>query len=81
MAYSAYAFERPDARNYSKYYTKTSIKKEQEGVRDVFVACGGSLTAFYASKYFLESESSKIRVGYYISNEFVHALPASLGKQ
>lgn len=59
-----------------------SKKKEQGGVKEVFfVACGGSLTAFYASKFFLESESSKIRVGYYTSNEFVHVIPASLGKQ
>ena len=63
---------------------------EQEIVRNIlekkgcisnvmFVACGGSIAAFYASKFFLESESKNLnRVGYYSSNEFVHATPKSL---
>jgi fructoselysine-6-P-deglycase FrlB-like protein len=57
-----------------------SRKANQGGIQEIFfVSCGGSLTAFYASKFFLESEASGIRVGYYTSNEFVHVVPASLG--
>lgn len=55
-------------------------KAAQGGVKQVFfIACGGSLTAYYASKYYLESESKALSVGYYSSNEFVHATPARLG--
>lgn len=51
------------------------------GVKEVFfIACGGSLGAFYPAKYLLESESRKLRVGYYTSNEFVHATPKVLGE-
>lgn len=44
-----------------------------------FAACGGSLAAMYPAKYFLEKESKTLsRIGFYTSNEFVHALPAAL---
>lgn len=72
--------------------SKESCMTEQEIVRNIlekkgsisnvmFVACGGSIAAFYVSKFFLESESKNLnRVGYYSSNEFVHATPKSLQK-
>jgi fructoselysine 6-phosphate deglycase len=57
-------------------------KAKQGGIKEVFfVSCGGSLTAFYASKFFLESEATDLHVGYYTSNEFVHVVPASLGER
>lgn len=57
------------------------IKMEREGIKEVFlVACGGSLVDMYAAKYFLESETKELRVGFYTSNEFVHATPKSLGE-
>ena len=56
-------------------------KSKEGGVKEVFfVACGGSLTAFYASKFFLESQTVGLKVGYCTSNEFVHVPPSSLGK-
>jgi Predicted phosphosugar isomerases len=57
-------------------------KSEAEGgIKNVcLVACGGSLGAFYPAKTFLETEAKELRVGYYTSNEFVHAMPASFGK-
>lgn len=61
-----------------------SIKAKKDkigGIKQIyFVACGGSLGAFYPAKYFLESESKTFRVGYYTSNEFVHATPKLLGE-
>lgn len=46
------------------------------GLKQVwFVACGGSLTALYLAKYFLERESKNLRIGYCNSSEFVHATP------
>jgi fructoselysine 6-phosphate deglycase len=51
------------------------------GVKQVyFVACGGSLAAFYPAKYLLESESNSLKVGYYTSSEFVHSTPKVMGK-
>ena len=55
-----------------------------EGVQvsEVFlVACGGSLVDLYPARVFLESESCKLRTGFYTSNEFVHAVPKVLGKR
>lgn len=41
-----------------------------------FVACGGSLAAFYPAKYFLEKESrALVRIGWHPANEFVHDTP------
>lgn len=57
-------------------------KKEKDGgIKKVFfVACGGSLTAFYPANYFIKSEAVNIQSEYYTSNEFVHATPKSLNK-
>lgn len=55
--------------------------KDDGGIRQIyFVACGGSLGAFYPSKIFVETEAQDIKCGYYTSNEFVHNPPKSLGK-
>jgi fructoselysine 6-phosphate deglycase len=60
------------------------IKQKSEmdgGIRNVFfVACGGSLLALYPARYLLERESCNLSVYHLTSNEFVHALPKSLGK-
>lgn len=54
-------------------------KQDTGGIRQVyFVACGGSLGAFYPAKYFLETQSNELRTGLYNSNEFVHQPPAAL---
>jgi fructoselysine-6-P-deglycase FrlB-like protein len=54
--------------------------KKAGGIDNIFfVACGGSLGAFYPAKVFLDLESKKLRVGWLNSNEFVHSLPPSLG--
>ncbi|HEX3027074.1 MAG TPA: SIS domain-containing protein [Clostridia bacterium] len=56
-------------------------KAKVGGIKEVyFVACGGSLAANYPAKFFLESEAKDLKVGYYTSNEFVHATPNALGK-
>lgn len=56
-------------------------KKEAGGIREVyFVACGGSLGAFYPAKVFLETEGVKLKTGWYNSNEFVHNIPKSFGE-
>ena len=62
--------------------TQVLAKAEAKGgITNVcLVACGGSLGAFYPTKSFLETESPHIRVGYYTSNEFVHATPAFFGE-
>ncbi len=55
-------------------------KESQGGITNVyFVACGGSMAAMYPAKYLLESESKTLKIGYYTSNEFVHAAPKALG--
>lgn len=54
-------------------------RQEVGGISKViYVACGGSLAAFYPAKFLLEQESRQLRVGYYPANEFVHATPAAL---
>lgn len=62
----------------------TSLLAKKEAVGGIkhvyFVGCGGSLAAFYPSKYLLESESKTLVVGYYSSNEFVQAPPKRLGQ-
>ena len=56
-------------------------KKEAGGIREVyFVACGGSMGAFYPAKVFLETEGVKLKTGWYNSNEFVHNIPKSFGE-
>ena len=55
-------------------------KKDSGGITSVyFTACGGSLAAMYPAKYLLESESKTLKIGYYTSNEFVHAMPKACG--
>lgn len=56
-------------------------KKEAGGIRQVyFVACGGSLGAFYTAKTFLETEAISMKGGMLNSNEFVHNTPVALGE-
>lgn len=59
-----------------------AAKKKHGGLRQVFfTACGGSFSAQYPAKYFLDTESKKLkRVAILSANEFVHATPASLGE-
>lgn len=45
----------------------------------VFVGCGGSLSALYPAKYFLDCNSKSLRTACYTSNEFVHLNPAYIG--
>lgn len=59
----------------------SQILTEKEKIQEVYlVACGGSLVDMYPAKYFLESEAKEIKVGFYTSNEFVHATPRALGE-
>jgi fructoselysine-6-P-deglycase FrlB-like protein len=51
-------------------------------IAEVFlVACGGSLVDLYPARFFLASESSRLRTDLYTSNEFVHVVPKALGVQ
>lgn len=43
-----------------------------------FVGCGGSMAAIYPGKYLLDAEAKDIPTKIYSSDEFAHALPASL---
>lgn len=55
-------------------------KKEIGGIKQVyFVACGGSLAAFYPAKTLLEVESRGLRAAAITSNEFVHNIPVAFG--
>ena len=45
-----------------------------------FVACGGSLVDLYVSRFFLASETRRLRADSYTANEFVHATPNVLGE-
>ena len=45
------------------------ILKKRKINKVYFVACGGSLAAFYPAKYFLEKESKTLaRVGWYLGH-------------
>lgn len=44
------------------------------------VGCGGSLAKNWHAKYFLETNAKMLSVGYFTSNEFVHATPRRVGK-
>ena len=58
------------------------ILKKRKINKVYFVACGGSLAAFYPAKYFLEKESKTLaRVGWYPANEFVHDIPSAIDSQ
>ena len=70
--------------SYSEPMVKALAQRAELGVQisEVFlVACGGSLVDLYPGKYFLTSESRRLRTELYTANEFVHALPKVLGKQ
>lgn len=58
----------------------SDILAKQEINTVYYVGCGGSLSGFFPSKYFLTSEAKKLRVGYINANEFVHAVPKEVGK-
>ena len=50
------------------------------GLKSVYlVACGGSYAGLYPARYFLDAESTCLRVAQYTSNEFVHVVPKGLG--
>lgn len=56
-------------------------RKQHGGIDSVyFVACGGSFAGFYPAKYLLDRESKTLKSQLYTSNEFVHAMPKSCGK-
>lgn len=58
-----------------------SIFSENNEFDSVYlIGCGGSLAKNWHSKYFLETNAKKLVVGYYTSNEFVHATPKRVGK-
>jgi fructoselysine 6-phosphate deglycase len=51
-------------------------------ISEVFlVACGGSLVDLYPARFFLASESARLRADLYTANEFVHATPKALGEK
>lgn len=53
---------------------------DRSQLSDVFlVACGGSLVDLYVSRFFLASETRRLRADAYTANEFVHATPKALG--
>lgn len=59
-----------------------SVRAEGSQISEVFlVACGGSLVDLYPAKFFLASESHRLRTDLYTANEFVHAVPKVLGGQ
>lgn len=56
-------------------------RAEKGGVKHIYyVACGGSYTAFYPAKAFLEKEAQTVSVGLYNSGEFIHNPPVALGE-
>jgi fructoselysine 6-phosphate deglycase len=57
------------------------VFKEREIEHVFFVACGGSSSLMYASKYVLDRESETIDSDLYSSNEFVHRNPRKLGEK
>lgn len=57
------------------------VLKEREIERVFFVACGGSSSLMYASKYVLDRESETIDSDLYSSNEFVHRNPRKLNEK
>lgn len=55
--------------------------EDKGGVKQVcFVACGGSNAAIFSGYYLLKSESEKMAVSLYTSDEFIHATPKSIGE-
>lgn len=54
--------------------------KNRTITRLFFVACGGSSSLMYSSKYIMDRESSSITTDLYSSNEFIHRNPKTLGE-
>ena len=51
------------------------------GLKDVFfVACGGSLAAYYSAYYLLRTESKNVDAQFMTANEFVYATPARVNE-
>ena len=44
-----------------------------------FAACGGSLVDLYPAKFFLASETQRLRTDLYTANEFANVVPKALG--
>ncbi len=62
--------------------TLTTRMADGGPISEVFlVACGGSLVDLYPARFFLATESRRLRTDLYTSNEFVHAVPKVLGDQ
>jgi fructoselysine 6-phosphate deglycase len=57
------------------------VLKEREIDRVFFVACGGSSSLMYASKYVLDRESKTIDSDLYSSNEFIYRNPKKLNEK
>ncbi|MFT4413725.1 SIS domain-containing protein [Fredinandcohnia humi] len=57
------------------------VFKQQDINRVYFVACGGSSSLMYTSKYVLDRESKTIDSDLYSSNEFVHRNPQKLDEK
>lgn len=55
--------------------------KSREIDRVFLVACGGSSSLMYTSKYVLDREARKIDSDLYSSNEFIHRNPAKLNEK
>ncbi|PYI51349.1 SIS domain-containing protein [Paenibacillus flagellatus] len=55
--------------------------KEREIERVFFVACGGSSSLMYSSKYILDREAQTITSDLYSSNEFIHRNPRTLNEK
>lgn len=59
----------------------TSIHDENPDINSVcFVGCGASMAELYPGHYFLQDNARMLRSAVYSANEFVHATPASVGK-
>lgn len=58
----------------------SAIKADKPEISSVyFVGCGASMSDLYPSKYFLEGNSKKLRVGLHTANEFVYSTPRAVG--
>ncbi|SDE23092.1 fructoselysine 6-phosphate deglycase [Paenibacillus sp. UNCCL117] len=55
--------------------------KERSIERVFFVACGGSSSLMYSSKYILDREAETITSDLYSSNEFIHRNPRTLNER
>lgn len=62
---------------------KILIEKSSIGGIDsvVFAACGGSFATLFPAKYILETNSKKLKVGHYSSNELLHMFPEYISER